>query len=71
MEIGLYVAVSNLDDSKDFYSKLFNKGPYVETLNFVGFEISGGRFGLYLESAYSFPLQRGNSTVPNLRVEEI
>lgn len=71
MEIGLYVAVKSLEASKLFYSKLFEKEPYIQTPAFVGYEISGGRFGLFLEAAYSFPLQRGNSTVPNIKVEDI
>ncbi len=71
MEFGLYVAVSNLDVSKDFYSKLFQNEPYIENDNFVGYEIAGGRYGLILESAYSHPLTRGNSTVPNIKVQDI
>jgi len=34
MEIGLYVAVSSLEESKKFYSRLFDKGPYIETPSF-------------------------------------
>lgn len=71
MEIGLYVAVGDLKRSKKFYSKVFAKDPDIESPNFVGFEISGGRFGLFLESAYAFPLERGNSTVPNIKVDDI
>ena len=71
MEIGLYVAVASLEASKVFYSQLFEKAPYIETASFVGYEITGGRFGLFLESAYAVPVQRGNSTVANTKVANI
>jgi len=71
MEIGLYVAVSDLDTSRKFYDRLFEKEPYMQTPNFAGYQISGGRFGLFLDSAYAFPLERGNSTVPNIKVADI
>jgi predicted enzyme related to lactoylglutathione lyase len=70
MELGLYVAVSDLLRAKSFYSALFAVEPYVENDNFVGFEISGGRFGLMKESSYAYPMARGNNVVPNMRVPD-
>jgi predicted enzyme related to lactoylglutathione lyase len=71
MKLGLYVAVSDLSQAKSFYSKLFSVEPYLENDNFVGFEISGGRFGALKESAYAYPVTRGNSAVPNIRVADV
>ena len=36
MELGLYVAVTDLARSKQFYGELFSAEPYVENDNFVG-----------------------------------
>ena len=70
MEFGLYVAVSDLSRAKSFYSALFGSDPYVQNENFVGFEISGGRFGVMKDSAYAYPMTRGNNVVPNIRVPD-
>ena len=70
MEFGLYVAVSDLPRAKSFYSALFSADPYIENENFVGFEISGGRFGVMKESVYAHPMTRGNNVVPNIRVSD-
>ena len=70
MDFGLYIAVSDLSRAKSFYSALFSVDPYVENDNFVGFEISGGRFGVMKESAYAYPMTRGNNVVPNIRVPD-
>jgi predicted enzyme related to lactoylglutathione lyase len=71
MELGMYVAVSDLTTSKAFYANLLSARPYVENENFVGFELAGGRFGLMKASAYTFPMTRGNNVVPNIRVSDI
>src|SRR5262245_11089463 len=71
MQIGMYVAVSNLEKSKQFYSALFGKTPYVENKNFVGFRIGDGKFGLMRAEAYAFPMTRGNNAIPNITVENI
>ncbi len=71
MEMGMYVAVSDLAVAKKFYSQLFESEPYIENENFVGFQIQGGRFGLMRGDAYAVPLQRGNSAVPNIKVTDI
>lgn len=71
MELGLYVAVSDIARSKLFYSALFSVDPYIENERFVGYEISGGRFGVMKDSAYAHPMTRGNSAIPNIRVSDI
>ena len=70
MEIGLYVAVSDLTRARAFYSELFATDPYIENENFIGFEVSGGRFGVMKESAYAYPMTKGNNVVPNIRVSD-
>jgi len=71
MQLGMYVAVSDLGASKTFYSKLFSAEPYAETDTFVGFSLAGGRFGLLKEEMYSAPLVRGNNAVLNIMVDDI
>ena len=71
MQFGMYVAVSDLDVSREFYSKLFNVEPYALTDTFVGYGLAGGRFGLLKEEMYSAPLVRGNNAVLNIMVENI
>ncbi len=56
MQIGMYVAVSNLERAKEFYSTLFGTTPYVENKNFVGFRVGGGTFGLMRADAYAYPM---------------
>ena len=70
MEFGLYVAVSDLSRAKSFYSALFAADPYIENESFIGFEISGGRFGVMKKNAYAYPMTRGNNVVPNIRVSD-
>jgi len=71
MEMGMYVAVSDLAAARRFYQALFATEPYLENERFVGFRLNGGRFGLMRGDAYAVPLTRGNSAVPNIRVDDI
>lgn len=71
MELGMYVAVEELDRSRQFYSSLFGVDPYIENDNFIGFEMGGGRFGIMKSEAYAFPMNRGNNVIPNIRVSDI
>jgi predicted enzyme related to lactoylglutathione lyase len=71
MQIGIYVAVSNLERGKVFYSALFDCAPYLENANFIGFRIGGVKFGLIRADAYAFPMTRGNNAIPNITVEDI
>lgn len=71
MQLGMYVAVSDLDIASAFYKDLFSTEPYAQTDTFVGFELAGGRFGLLKEEMYSAPLVRGNNAVLNIKVDDI
>lgn len=71
MSLGVYVVVSDLKASKEFYAELFQKEPFVENDDFVGFDVSGSLFGIYTETAYSHPLTRGTSAIPYIRVSDL
>ena len=71
MQIGMYVAVADLEKSKKFYAALFGSSPYVENKNFVGFKVGGGNYGLMRADAYTNPMTRGNNAIPNFTVENI
>ncbi len=69
--LDVYVAVSDVDAARAFYQKVFERAPAVTTENYAGFEISGALFGVFRQDAYSHPLSRGNSAVPNFLVTDI
>jgi len=71
LKIGLYLAVSDLSNSKKFYNKLFEMKPYISNENYVGYMVGGGLFGIMKEDAYGYPLTRGNSVIPNFTVKDI
>jgi len=71
MQLGMYVAVADLDVATAFYSDLFSTQPYAQTATFAGYELAGGRFGLLKEEMYSAPLVRGNNAVLNIKVDNI
>lgn len=69
--LDVYVAVSDLEAARAFYEGAFERAPALTTENYVGFEINGALFGLFRQEAYSYPLSRGNSSVPNILVIDI
>ena len=71
MEMGMYVAVSDIEASTRFYTDLFQTDPYIESDDFVGFQIGGGRFGLMRGEAYAVPMTRGNNAVANIKVADV
>ena len=71
MQLGMYVAASDLGVAKSFYSGLSGVEPDTETETFVGFELAGGRFGILKESMYAVPVVRGNNAVVNLQVDDV
>jgi predicted enzyme related to lactoylglutathione lyase len=68
-KFGMYVVVSDLPRAAAFYEKVFQKAPYVSNDRFVGFDVAGGLYALFLTSASDIPRQRGNNAVPYLRVK--
>jgi len=70
-KLGVYVTVSNLDASRAFYEKLFEKRPYVRNDRLVGFDVAGSLFALFAQSARDRPTTKGDNTVPYIRVKDI
>lgn len=70
-QLGVYVVVSDLERSIEFYEGVFGLSPYFTSNVFAAFGVSGSVFGLYTEAAYSRDLTRGNSTVTYVRVSDI
>ena len=71
VRLDLYVAVSDLEAARSFYESVFERAPAVTTENYMGFDVNGALFGLFRQDAYSVPLTRGNSAVPNILVSDI
>jgi predicted enzyme related to lactoylglutathione lyase len=69
-KFGLYVMVSDLSRAKAFYEKVFAKPPYVTNEVLTGFDVAGGLFAAYLNSARDLKTTRGNSTVAYIRVRD-
>ena len=68
MRLEVYVAVEDMERAVAFYSRLFREEPVRRTPKYAGYR-SG--FGLMLSTGYSVPVQRGNSAVPTLIVENL
>ena len=71
MGLGVYVVVEELAEAKDFYQRLLGKEPVVENTDFVGYSLTGGLLGIYRVEAFTHELQRGNSTVVYIQVDDI
>lgn len=69
-KFGLYVVVSDMERSIDFYSKLFQKQPYMKTESFAAFDVTGGLYALFSQSASDIERVRGNTSVPYIRVTD-
>lgn len=69
-KFGVYVVVSDIDRSREFYEKLFQKQPYVKNDRFVGFDVAGGLYAIFAEHAADGKLLRGNNAVPYIRVKD-
>jgi len=69
-KFGLYVVTSDLQASRQFYEKIFRKAPYVTNDRLVGFDIAGGLYAVFAAQAADRKIDKGNSAVPYLRVED-
>jgi catechol 2,3-dioxygenase-like lactoylglutathione lyase family enzyme len=67
---GLYVVAADVERSAEFYTKLFQKQPYVRNERFVAFDVAGGLYAVFAESASDLARTRGNSTAPYIRVQD-
>jgi catechol 2,3-dioxygenase-like lactoylglutathione lyase family enzyme len=66
---GVYLRVSNLDRSREFYERVLDRHPYVSNAQLVGFEVAGALLALYANSAEQGV--RGRNVVPYLRVQNV
>jgi catechol 2,3-dioxygenase-like lactoylglutathione lyase family enzyme len=69
--LGMYVVVTDVNKSQEFYARLFQKQPYVKNAAFVGFDVAGGLFAAFAASGLDRKLTRGDNAVPYLRVKDI
>ena len=68
-KFGVYVMVADLERSREFYEKLFQKQPYVKNDRFVGFDVAGGLYAIFAGQATDGKLARGRNVVPYIRVK--
>ena len=69
--LGMYVVVTDIGKSQEFYARLFQKQPYVKTENFIGFDVAGGLYVAFAARGLDRSPTRGDSAVPYLRVKDI
>jgi hypothetical protein len=66
----VYVVVSDVGRSAEFYSRIFQKQPYARTETFAAFDVAGGLYAIFDQRASDIPRTRGNSTAPYIRVRD-
>ena len=71
MRFGVYVVVSDLDRARTFYEQLFQKKPYVQNEQLVGFDVAGGLFAAFSEKTETRRTVRGDNIVPYIRVRDV
>lgn len=69
-KLGMYVVAADLNRSRQFYERLFEKAPYFANETFVGFDIAGGLYAVFSASAADRKIDKGNSAVPYIRVKD-
>jgi len=71
MQLDVYVAVNDLDRSVEFYSRVLQLQPVIRSANYAAFDVGNGRLGLMASAGYAVPVQRGNSAVPTIKVDDL
>lgn len=71
MQLEMYLAVEDLNRSVEFYSTVLQGRPVTRNPNFAAFVVGSSRLGLMAAAAYAVPVQRGNSAVPTIKVDDI
>jgi catechol 2,3-dioxygenase-like lactoylglutathione lyase family enzyme len=69
--LGMYVVVTDIDKSQEFYARLFQKQPYVKTDKLIGFDVAGGLYVAFAARGLDRSLTRGDNAVPYVRVKDI
>lgn len=64
---GVYLRVTSLDRSREFYERVLGKQPYVANDRLVGFDVAGALLALY--SMADEQIARGRNVVPYIRVQ--
>lgn len=63
---GVYLRVTNLQQSRVFYERELGKQPYVTNDRLVAFDLAGGMLALFQDG--DAQLVRGRNSVPYIRV---
>jgi predicted enzyme related to lactoylglutathione lyase len=71
MQLDVYLAVEDLNRSIEFYSAILRGQPVSHSANYAAFAVGSGRLGLMAAAGYAVPVQRGNSAVPTLKVDDL
>jgi predicted enzyme related to lactoylglutathione lyase len=69
-KLGMYVIAADVNKSRQFYERLFQKPPYFVNDTFAGFDIAGGLYAVFAASAADRKIDKGNSAVPYIRVKD-
>ena len=67
----VYVPVNDLDRSVEFYSRVLQLQPAILNANYAAFEVGNGRLGLMASAGYTVPVQRANSAVPTIKLDDL
>jgi len=67
----LYVGVTDMNKSLNYYSKIFDREPVQREERFSMFDLGGAYFGLFNAAYDGEELWFGNNCVPNIQVEDI
>jgi catechol 2,3-dioxygenase-like lactoylglutathione lyase family enzyme len=71
MQLDMYLAVEDLNRSIEFYSTILQAEPISRNPNYAAFAVGSSRLGLMATGGYAVPVQRGNSAVPTLKVDDL
>jgi catechol 2,3-dioxygenase-like lactoylglutathione lyase family enzyme len=71
MQLDMYLAVEDLDRAIGFYSAILLQQPVSRNPNYAAFAVGSNRLGLMAAAGYAVPVQRGNSAVPTLKVDDL
>ena len=67
----LYVGVTDMNKSLNYYSKIFDREPVQREKRFSMFDLGGAYFGLFNAAYDGEDLRFGNNCVPNIQVDDI
>jgi catechol 2,3-dioxygenase-like lactoylglutathione lyase family enzyme len=69
-KFGLYVVVADVERSVNFYTKIFEKPPYLRNASIAAFDVAGGAYVVFAKHASDIPRTVGSNTVPYIRVRD-